>query len=89
MLPRAVLGGGCFWCLEATFQRLKGVQKVESGYAGGKTQNPTYNDVTSGLTNHAEVVRIHYDPSIISYHGTSPLIQNYSTYFSIFMTPQH
>ena len=60
------LGGGCFWCVEAVFQDLKGVEKVVSGYAGGKVKNPTYKEVCSGLTGHAEVVQVSFDPSIIS-----------------------
>src|SRR5437879_5754405 len=63
----AVLGGGCFWCLEAVFDRLRGVQEVESGYAGGRSANPTYEDVCSGGTGHAEVVRIVFDPAVLSF----------------------
>ena len=63
----AVFGGGCFWCTEAVFQMLKGVSKVESGYAGGKTDNPSYEAVSSGNTGHAEVIRVTYDPAVISY----------------------
>jgi peptide-methionine (S)-S-oxide reductase len=63
----ATLGGGCFWCLEAVYQELKGVVDVESGYAGGSQQRPTYRQVCSGDTGHAEVVRIEFDPAIISY----------------------
>ncbi len=63
----ATLGGGCFWCTEAIFQKLKGVEKVESGYAGGNTKNPTYNEVCTGKTGHAEVVQITYNPDIISF----------------------
>ena len=63
----AVFGGGCFWCTEAVFQMLKGVQKVESGYAGGEKENPSYEAVSSGDTGHAEVIRVTYDPAIISY----------------------
>jgi peptide-methionine (S)-S-oxide reductase len=63
----AILGGGCFWCLEAVFDRLKGVQSVESGYAGGHTRNPSYDDVCSGDTGHAEVVRVVFDPAVLSY----------------------
>jgi len=63
----AVFGGGCFWCTEAVFRTLKGVEKVESGYAGGKMENPSYEDVSSGKTGHAEVIRVTYDPSVISY----------------------
>lgn len=63
----ATFGAGCFWCVEAVFQQLKGVISVSSGYAGGKIKNPTYREVCSGLTGHAEVCRIVYDPTIISY----------------------
>ena len=63
----AVLGGGCFWCLEAVFDELAGVESVESGYAGGGTANPSYDDVCSGRTGHVEVVRVTFDPSILSY----------------------
>lgn len=60
------LAGGCFWCTEAVFEELKGVKKVVSGYSGGKTKNPTYNEISTGLTGHAEVVQVTYDPEIIS-----------------------
>jgi peptide-methionine (S)-S-oxide reductase len=63
----AVFGGGCFWCLEAIFVMLKGVEKVESGYAGGFTKNPSYAEVCGGSTGHAEVIRIEFDPKIITY----------------------
>ena len=63
----AILGGGCFWCLEAVFELIRGVQKVESGYAGGETMNPTYRDVCTGATGHAEVVQLTFDPAVISY----------------------
>lgn len=63
----AVFGGGCFWCTEAVFQRLKGVRSVTPGYAGGKMENPSYYDVSEGTTGHAEVVKIEFDPSVISY----------------------
>ena len=59
------LGGGCFWCLEAVFTELKGVTRVESGYAGGKVENPNYEQVSDGNTGHAEVVQITFDPSVI------------------------
>jgi methionine-S-sulfoxide reductase len=59
-------GGGCFWCTEAVFEQLKGVEKVESGYSGGKTENPTYGDVCSGATGHAEVIEVTFDPKVIS-----------------------
>ncbi|HWP39260.1 MAG TPA: peptide-methionine (S)-S-oxide reductase MsrA [Gemmatimonadales bacterium] len=64
---RATLAGGCFWCLEAVFQQLKGVLTVESGYAGGQATRPTYELVCTGLTGHAEAVQITYDPAVISY----------------------
>ena len=63
----ATLGGGCFWCTEAVYQELKGVHKVESGYAGGTVDNPTYRQVCTGTTGHAEVVQITFDPAVISY----------------------
>src|SRR5689334_16596213 len=63
----AVLGGGCFWCLEAVFDQLAGVQSVESGYAGGRTANPSYEAVCGGNTGHAEVVRISFDPAALSF----------------------
>jgi len=64
----AVFGGGCFWCTEAVFGRLKGVVSVMPGYAGGTTVNPTYEQVCTGKTGHAEVTRVKYDPAQISYH---------------------
>jgi peptide-methionine (S)-S-oxide reductase len=63
----ATFGAGCFWCVEAVFQRLNGVEKVESGYAGGKVANPSYKDVCTGLTGHAEVCNITYDPKKVSF----------------------
>ena len=63
----AVLGGGCFWCLEAVFDQLKGVQSVQSGYAGGRVANPSYQDVCDGDTGHAEVVKIAFDPAEVSF----------------------
>lgn len=63
----ATLGGGCFWCLEAVFERLAGVLEVESGYAGGRRANPTYEQVCSGATGHAEVVRVSFDPAVLTY----------------------
>jgi peptide-methionine (S)-S-oxide reductase len=63
----AVLGGGCFWCLEAVFDRLRGVQSVESGYAGGHKPNPSYAEVCDGDTGHAEVVRVSFDPGVLSF----------------------
>ena len=67
-LQKATLAGGCFWCLEAVFDDLKGVVSVESGYAGGITPNPSYQQVCTGSTGHAEVVQITFDPQVISYH---------------------
>jgi len=66
-LHTATLAGGCFWCLEAVFDDVKGVHGVESGYAGGHVDNPTYQAVCNGDTGHAEVVQVHFDPSIVSY----------------------
>jgi peptide-methionine (S)-S-oxide reductase len=63
----AVLGGGCFWCLDAVFRELEGVESVESGYAGGTTEQPSYESVCSGRTGHAEVVRVTFDPSALPY----------------------
>ncbi len=63
----AVLGGGCFWCIEAIFKRVRGVVRVEPGYAGGHTQNPSYDQVCSGSTGHAEVVQIEFDPMVVTY----------------------
>lgn len=63
----ATLGGGCFWCLEAVYQEVRGVQQVESGYSGGHVANPTYEQVCEGTTGHAEVVRVHFDPEQVSY----------------------
>jgi peptide-methionine (S)-S-oxide reductase len=66
-LETATFGSGCFWCTEAFFDRLKGVESVTSGYSGGKEENPTYQDVAYGRTGHAEVVQIKYDPEVISF----------------------
>ncbi|MDZ4712164.1 MAG: peptide-methionine (S)-S-oxide reductase MsrA [bacterium] len=66
-LETATLAGGCFWCIETIFNDLKGVEKVVSGYSGGRIKNPTYEEVSSGNTGHAEVVQITFDPSMISY----------------------
>ncbi len=67
MSESAVLGGGCFWCLEAAYDELAGVGSVQSGYAGGHVPNPTYKAVCSGGTGHAEVVRVEFDPAVISF----------------------
>ena len=63
----ATLAGGCFWCLEAVYDRLEGVESVESGYMGGHTPKPTYNDVCDGDTGHAEVVQVTFDPKVLSF----------------------
>lgn len=63
----ATFGGGCFWCVEAAFQQLRGIEKIVSGYAGGARPNPTYEQVCTGATGHAEVAQITFDPSVISY----------------------
>ncbi|HQR38437.1 MAG TPA: peptide-methionine (S)-S-oxide reductase MsrA, partial [Blastocatellia bacterium] len=63
----ATLGGGCFWCLEAVYDELRGVVSVESGYAGGTVPNPTYRDVCDGTTGHAEVIQVTFDPAEVSY----------------------
>ncbi|GGB97236.1 peptide methionine sulfoxide reductase MsrA [Oxalicibacterium flavum] len=63
----ATLGGGCFWCTEAVFQQLKGVLEVESGYTGGEVPNPSYEQICEGTTGHAEVVKLTFDPEVISY----------------------
>ncbi len=67
MRETATLGGGCFWCLEAVFERLAGVERVVSGYAGGHTAHPTYREVSGGRTGHAEVVQVTFDPSVLPY----------------------
>ncbi len=67
MTELAVLAGGCFWCLEAAYDELDGVIKVQSGYAGGDAAHPSYKQVCTGATGHAEVVKVDYDPSVISY----------------------
>jgi len=66
-VERATFGSGCFWCTEAVFQQMKGVQKVESGYSGGSVKNPTYEEVCTGETGHAEVIDVTYDPKVVSY----------------------
>ncbi len=66
-LQTATLGGGCFWCLEAFYERIDGIEDVVSGYAGGSVPNPTYDRVSSGATGHAEVVQLRFDPAKISY----------------------
>jgi len=66
-LRKATFAGGCFWCTEAVFSQLKGVQKVESGYSGGTLENPTYEQVSAGTTGHAEAMQVTFDPTMISY----------------------
>jgi peptide-methionine (S)-S-oxide reductase len=67
LLEVATLGGGCFWCLEAVYVELRGVEKVVSGYAGGHVKNPTYREVCNGTTGHAEVVQVTFDPAVIGF----------------------
>jgi peptide-methionine (S)-S-oxide reductase len=67
ILQQATFGAGCFWCVEAIFERLEGVYNVESGYSGGHVTNPTYQQVTTGRTGHAEVIRFDYNPDVITY----------------------
>ena len=66
-MEQAIVAGGCFWCTEAVFRDVIGVSEVESGYIGGSTENPTYKEVCSGATGHAEAIRITYDPAVLSY----------------------
>ena len=66
-MEKVTLGGGCFWCVEAVYEEVKGITSVKSGYMGGHIKNPTYRDVTSGRSGHAEVVQLEFDPSVISY----------------------
>lgn len=66
-METATLGGGCFWCIEAVMKRLRGVEEVVSGYAAGHVEDPTYEEVCGGATGHAEVVRVRFDPEVISY----------------------
>ncbi|HLR24723.1 MAG TPA: peptide-methionine (S)-S-oxide reductase MsrA [Fodinibius sp.] len=66
-LQQATLGAGCFWCVEAVFEEVKGVKSVTAGYAGGEVKDPTYRQVSTGQTGHVEVTRIEYDPSVVSY----------------------
>ena len=66
-MQQALFGGGCFWCTEAVFLQIRGIEKVVSGYAGGDTQNPTYEQVCTGETNHAEVILVDFDETQVSY----------------------
>ena len=74
----ATLGGGCFWCLEAVYDQLKGVSEVESGYAGGHVENPTYREVCNKTTGHAEVIRLVFDNDVISFCGNSGCLFHHS-----------
>ena len=67
MIEKATLGGGCFWCLEAVYEELRGVERVQNGYSGGHVPNPTYRQVCSETTGHAEVVQVEFDPEVVSY----------------------
>jgi len=69
MAEQATFGGGCFWCIEAAFEELDGVESVTSGYAGGHVDDPSYREVCSGNTGHAEVVQVEYDPDVVSYEA--------------------
>ena len=75
-IETATLGSGCFWCTEAVYLSVKGVKEVVSGYSGGKVKDPTYREVCSGLTGHAEVVQVKFDPSVISYEGILEIFWN-------------
>ncbi len=85
MLSKAIVGGGCFWCTETIFLRLRGVHKVESGYAGGHVKDPTYKQICEGNTGHAEVIRVFYDPQVISYK--SKFTKLFSPSLHIFQRP--
>ena len=67
MIEQATLGGGCFWCIDVLFQKLRGVKKVVPGYAGGNTENPSYEVICSGKSGHAEVIQIYFDPQVVTY----------------------
>ncbi len=75
-LQTATFGSGCFWCTEAVFLNVKGVKEVASGYMGGKTKNPTYKEVCTGLTGHAEIIQIKYDPALVSYETLLEIFWN-------------
>ena len=83
------LGAGCFWCVETIFSRLKGVVSVVSGYADGDIENPTYQQVSAGATNHAEVVKLEFDPEIISYEDILNIFFNDGGNFSLLFTLKH
>lgn len=75
-LQTATFGSGCFWCTEAVFLDVNGVKEVASGYMGGKTKNPTYEDVCTGTTGHAEVIQLKYDPALVSYESLLEIFWN-------------
>lgn len=75
-LETATLGSGCFWCTEAFFLEVKGIESVVSGYSGGKVKNPTYREVCTGLTGHAEVIQVKFDPKVISYADVLEIFWN-------------
>lgn len=75
-LETATLGSGCFWCTEAFFLEVKGIESVVSGYSGGKVKNPTYREVCTGLTGHAEVIQVKFDPTVISYADVLEIFWN-------------
>ena len=79
----AVFGGGCFWCVEAVFDELRGVISVVSGYAGGSTTNPTYEQVCGGRTGHAEVIKIEYDPSQVKFSDLMTVFFDLGCFFQI------
>lgn len=79
LLERATLGGGCFWCLEAVYQQITGVKSVVSGYAGGARPNPTYEAVCTGLSGHAEIVDILFDPQMVSFRDLLEVFSSYMT----------
>ena len=77
-IETATLGGGCFWCLEAAYGELKGIEAIVSGYAGGFERDPSYEAVCSGTTGHAEVVQLTFDPTVISFPGIANSLLRHS-----------
>lgn len=84
------LAGGCFWCTEAVFQQIRGIQSVESGYSGGQVHQPSYEQICTGRTGHAEVVRLQFDPAVISYEDILEIsrMKIFLRFFSPFTTLQ-